>query len=209
MIDEKLSTGNGLRIGGMEYGYARTSIPKLLHGIQDGAERITSIVSNLKDYSRQMPVNLTGKVDLNAALDAALVLLAIFIKQSTDHLSVRTAATLPRFAGDQRRVEQVIVNLVQNACQALPDRSKSIEITTAAHENRVVLSVRDCGVGISKEDLGHVLDPFFTTKREMGGTGLGLAVSQSIMNEHGGALQIDSILGLGTTVTLRFPLQPS
>ena len=71
------------------------------------------------------------------------------------------------------------------------------------------LSVRDYGKGISDDDLKHVLDPFFTTKREMGGTGLGLAVSQGIMNEHGGTLHIDSALGEGTTVTLSFPLQTS
>ncbi len=209
LVDEKFTDTQGIRIGGMDYTYAHRSIPKLLSGIQDGAERITSIVSNLKDYSRQMPVNLSGHVHLNTALDAALALLAAFIRQSTDYLSVSKANHLPHFAGDQRRVEQVIINLVQNACQALNNRTQQIRIATTLHDGHVELSVRDYGKGISDDDLKHVLDPFFTTKREMGGTGLGLAVSQGIMNEHGGTLHIDSALGEGTTVTLSFPLQTS
>ncbi|HEY5512648.1 MAG TPA: HAMP domain-containing sensor histidine kinase, partial [Geomonas sp.] len=115
---------------------------------------------------------------------------------------------IPLIRGSAQRIEQVVVNLVMNACQALPGPDRAIELATfvVPGENAVVLEVRDQGTGISPEHMPHLSDPFFTTKRESGGTGLGLSVSQGIVKEHGGSLTFSSAPGAGTTARLTLPI---
>jgi polar amino acid transport system substrate-binding protein len=100
-----------------------------------------------------------------------------------------------------------VVNLLLNACQALTDSEQGITITTCYNleEGAVVITISDQGVGIAPEHLPHLTDPFFTTKRETGGTGLGLSVSAGIVQEHNGSFQFASLPGQGTTVTLTLP----
>jgi len=99
------------------------------------------------------------------------------------------------------------VNLILNACQALPDSGRGIELTTwnDSFRGNVVLTLRDEGSGIAPEHLSRLTDPFFTTKQDQGGTGLGLSVSAGIVKEHGGTLSFASSPGSGTTVTLTLP----
>jgi len=196
-----------LYLAGMPFEYARQSLPKLLKGIHEGSERITGIVDNLKDYSRQTPLNMAGKVDINQALDASLILLNNSINKSTKALQVMKSENIAGFRGDTRSVEQVLINLIQNACQALPDNDKSIVIKTYADNGYVVFSIRDEGVGIPPENFKHIRDPFFTTKRHQGGTGLGLSISERIIEDHRGIMEIDSEVGKGTAITLKFPVE--
>jgi polar amino acid transport system substrate-binding protein len=102
----------------------------------------------------------------------------------------------------------VVVNLILNACQALPDADRGISISTRFNRTTTsaILVVRDEGVGIAPENLSRLTDPFFTTKRESGGTGLGLSVSDGIIKEHGGHLYFESVPGTGTTVTMAIPV---
>jgi signal transduction histidine kinase len=115
---------------------------------------------------------------------------------------------LPGVRGNAQRIEQVIVNLVLNACQALPDPSRAIRASTRFDPDRsaVLFAVEDEGIGIPPENLPRLTDPFFTTKRDSGGTGLGLSVSASIVKEHGGTLEFRSEPGQGATVTLALPV---
>jgi polar amino acid transport system substrate-binding protein len=100
------------------------------------------------------------------------------------------------------------VNLILNACQALPDTGRCIELTTGydRQQQSVYFRLRDEGSGIAPENLARLTDPFFTTKREMGGTGLGLSVSAGIVKEHSGTLEFQSTPGFETIVTLRLPV---
>ena len=109
------------------------------------------------------------------------------------------ADDLPLIHGNQRRLEQVLVNLVINACQALESAECAIVIETGRTATHVFARVTDEGRGISREDLRKIKDPFFTTKRATGGSGLGLAVSDRIVREHGGELTFESEPGRGTT----------
>ena len=129
------------------------------------------------------------------------------IHQATVRFSAAYGDRLPCFLGNAQRIEQVLVNLILNACQALPDNERAIELTTwcDASRNTVVFRLRDEGSGVSPEDLPRLTDPFFTTKRENGGTGLGLSVSAGIVKEHNGTLEFVSAPGSGTTVTLTLP----
>jgi polar amino acid transport system substrate-binding protein len=110
-------------------------------------------------------------------------------------------------AGNARRLEQVLVNLVINACQALESADCAIAIETGRTDGHVFVRVIDQGRGISAEDLRKITEPFFTTKRASGGSGLGLAVSERIAQEHGGALTFESEPGVGTTATLFLPFE--
>jgi polar amino acid transport system substrate-binding protein len=115
---------------------------------------------------------------------------------------------LPLLKGHVQRLEQVVVNLLMNACQALPDRQCGINVRTGQlpAEAALYLEVSDEGQGIAAADLPHVTDPFFTTRRESGGTGLGLSISARIVKEHGGRLDIASTPPRGTTVRVVLPL---
>ncbi len=195
-------------LGELEYSQMRELIPNYFAGILDGSQRIDRIVSSLKEYAgreqaRQQPV------ELNHVVSSALILLANVTKNATARLKVELADALPAVYGSFQRLEQVVVNLVQNACQALPDREREIRVSTRYDRlrSRAVLEVADQGVGIPPEALERIREPFFTTRREAGGTGLGLSVSAAIVEEHRGWLDFHSQPGEGTVVTLALPVR--
>ncbi|HLA39045.1 MAG TPA: ATP-binding protein, partial [Candidatus Glassbacteria bacterium] len=207
---EKYYEENGdFLLANIPYSEMRAHVPELFEGITDGAERINNIVKNLLDYARQDNAALDQDVDINEVVKVALALLANLIKKSTDSLRVDLAESLPAIRGNFQRMEQVVVNVLQNACQALTDKYQAIQVSTAylEAEKVVVVTVRDEGAGISREALPHVIDPFFTTRRERGGTGLGLSISSGIMEDHGGWLDFQSEVGRGTLVSMYFPLE--
>jgi len=116
------------------------------------------------------------------------------------------APGLPRIHGNAHQLEQVVVNLVINACQALERVEQAIRIETGVEGQRVFIRVADEGSGIAPEHLANIRTPFFTTKRAAGGTGLGVPVSDRIAGEHGGELTFESEPGRGTTATLWLPV---
>ena len=115
---------------------------------------------------------------------------------------------LPPVRGVRQRIEQILINLIGNACQALQEGNATIEVCTRIRPDgeQVAVMVRDYGTGIAPEHLERITDPFFTTRREVGGTGLGLSLSARMAKEHGGSLEFASALGKGTTVTLVLPV---
>ena len=193
--------------GGLPYTRMREEIPRSLDKLQDAGKRISRIVDDLKDFARQGNSNCNEMVAMNSVVQAAVRLVEPSIRQATVRFSAAYGDRLPCFLGNAQRIEQVLVNLILNACQALPDNERAIELTTwcDASRNTVVFRLRDEGSGISPEDLPRLTDPFFTTKRENGGTGLGLSVSAGIVKEHNGTLEFVSAPGSGTTVTLTLP----
>ena len=185
----------------------RKEIPELFDGIEDGSKRIRQIILNMKNYARKNTLDMNQKVDLREVIRAAVGLLSHQIKKSTDVMSVRCPNDLPVVRGNRQRLEQVIVNLVQNACQSLANRTKGIDIQVVSEpeKNEIALCVADEGTGIRPEHLDFIFDPFFSTKGETGGTGLGLSVCQSIVKEHGGRLEFSSEIGKGTRACVRLP----
>jgi PAS domain S-box-containing protein len=194
-------------LAGLRFDEIREEIQPLISGISEGAKRIRNIVQNLKDFARQEPGDLNQMVQVNAVVDAASVILSNLIKKSTDRFSFNAGQGIPSVKGAFQKIEQVVINLISNACQAITDRSQAVTVTTAfAPENgRIVVTVKDEGAGISPENLKHIMNPFFTTKRDSGGTGLGLAISYNIVKDHGGELSIESAPGRGTVATVSLP----
>ncbi len=194
-------------VGGLPYEEMRSHIPVLFSGILDGSTRINNIVNELKNFARQRPADMTESVDINAVARTAVNLVENMIKQSTDSFSLYPGENIPLIKGNFQQLEQVVINLIQNACQALTNRESAITITTQynADTGSIVLKVQDEGTGISGETLKYIMDPFYTTKRDSGGTGLGLSISSSIVSDHGGTMRFSSTPGKGTTATVTLP----
>lgn len=205
-----LSLPSDLKIGKLSIDRAREVLPLVIGDMLRGVGQIKSIVDDLKNYARKEPIELTEEVNLNDVVDAALRLLSNTIKKMTDRLTINLADDLPRFRGCFQRIEQVVINLIQNACQSLSDRSKGIWVETryCTDTSCLILEIHDEGRGIAAEHLEFVTDPFFTTRRNDGGTGLGLSVSSHIVKAHGGKLSFRSKLGSGTSTTLKLTALP-
>jgi PAS domain S-box-containing protein len=208
-ILEKYYQDNGdFVVGGMRYSEISENLPKLFSGIQDGSKRIKQIVDNLKNYVRKDTSDLSQDVDINAVLRSAVSLLSNMIKKSTQHFTIDYGKSLPTLKGNFQQLEQVVINLIQNACQALFDTEKRIFVSTSYEDERqnIVVKVRDEGVGIPSNDLPFVTDPFFTTKGNSGGVGLGLSISSQIVKQHGGNIDFISETAIGSTVEVVLPV---
>jgi len=197
---------DNFRIGSLDYETVCERLPVLLEAIQDGSLRIKNIVNNLKDFARQESTDMGEMVDVNAAVKRAVSLTSL--KKATPDLNMRLARTLPIVLGARQRIEQVLINLMINACEALPNNKLPIDISTGVTRDGqyVVIKVCDQGMGIPNHLMRRITDPFFTTKRDSGGTGLGLSISDSIIREHGGHMSFESKPGKGTTVTIKLPV---
>ena len=210
ILDEHLRGSGSFTLGGIPYERMRHELPAMLEEMFEGAQRIKRIVNDLKDFARSDEAGAKEPVDVNQAAGMAVRLLDRVIRQATACFSMNLAQGLPRALGNAQRIEQVVINLLLNACQALPDASRAVVLSTRynRHSDCVELSVRDEGVGIAPEHMPHLTDPFFTTKRAQGGTGLGLSVSAGIVKKMGGVLEFRSSPGKGTTATISLPAVP-
>lgn len=183
-------------------------LEKIIEGISKGSERIKKIVENLRDYSRENPGSLKEAVYIDKVMESAFFLMNDLIKKSTNHFVYEKEDSLPCVLGNPQQVEQVIINLITNACQALSNREERIIVKALyrGETQQVEISVQDEGEGIPKENINKIFDPFFTTKRGKGGSGLGLTISHQIIVSHSGEFQIDSAPGKGTTMRVLFPV---
>jgi polar amino acid transport system substrate-binding protein len=206
-ILEKYYEENGdFILGGMKYSEMRSKYPEMFSGISDGANRIKQIVDDLKDYVREEDIDLTQSVDINAVIESAISLVSNMINKCTKYFYTDYGHNLPLVKGNFQRLEQVIINLIQNACQALPHAEKGIAVSTVFgnEANQIVIRLQDEGIGIPSDIRPHITDPLFTTKP--GGVGLGLSISSNIIEEHGGTLDFTSETDKGTTAEIILPI---
>jgi signal transduction histidine kinase len=146
-------------------------------------------------------------VCLNDAVQRGVRLLRHLIQRKTTHFQVELAEFSPCMWGDAQHLEHVVVNLIVNALESLPDSGCGVRVSTrwAPEDHYLVLEVADQGVGIAPQHLARLCDPFFTTKAAKGGTGLGLAITATLVHEHGGRLTFESEPGRGTRVCVTLP----
>jgi PAS domain S-box-containing protein len=177
---------------------------KLLEKITAQTFRASEIVNNLLSFSRMNAAEFSA-VDIHKVIQETLSLLEHPLK--TARITVRSdlAAATPSVTGNAGKLQQVFLNLFLNARDAMPGGGV-LEVRTSLVDGRVEIAVTDSGVGISREHVKKIYDPFFTTKTAGKGTGLGLSVSYGIVQEHGGSISVESQLGRGTTFKLDFPL---
>jgi signal transduction histidine kinase len=171
--------------------------------MERGAERTTAIVRDLRSFSR-LGEATRKPVDLHDGIDTTLRLLeARWRDRITIH---RDYGDLPPVECDPGQLNQVFMNVLANACDAIATRG-NIWITTRVDGELVDVAIRDDGPGIPPDVVAHVFDPFFTTKGVGGGTGLGLAISHQVVTVHGGTIELETSPGAGTTVRIRVPMQ--
>jgi PAS domain S-box-containing protein len=197
-----------LLIGGIPFPRLLELAPKLLNGINDGSVRIRNIVDNLKNFTQPQRTDMDGKVNVNKVTMSSRSILDHSIKQSTHNFHVNCTENIPPARGNTQQIEQVIINLIMNALQSLPDMTSEIWLSTSHNKksNTVEIKVRDTGVGMSDDVLQQVTEPFFTTRADTGGTGLGLSISYAIIKDHTGSMSFKSEKEKGTTVTITLPV---
>lgn len=169
-----------------------------------GTSQMTEIVSNLKDFSRLDRSKVTA-YNLNDGL-ASTLLLAKHLLKSVE--VERKLGNIPTVICSPSQVNQVFLNLVTNAAQAMEGAQGTITLSSRTEDGGVVVEVADTGKGIAPENLQKIFDPFFSTKEVGKGTGLGLSISYKIVQQHGGRISVESSVGTGTTFRVWLPLQP-
>jgi signal transduction histidine kinase len=174
---------------------------KKLNVIAENVDQAARIVRDLLDFSREAKLELEF-LDVNEVLVKALESLKYEIRdiKIVDNLD----PNLPRVLGDRVRLKQVFTNIISNALHAM-DNGGVLSISTRADKKFLEVRISDTGRGIPKEHLGKIFDPFFTTKGVGKGTGLGLAISYSIVEKHGGLIEVESEVGKGTTFIIKIP----
>jgi signal transduction histidine kinase/ActR/RegA family two-component response regulator len=177
---------------------------------EDGLRRVTTIVRDLKTYSRA-DEERSGRVELHAVLESSVNMALNEIKHRAR--LAEDYGQIPPVIGNEARLGQVFLNLLVNAAQAIPEGrmdENEIRVSTRTDDRgRAVISIRDSGTGIEPEVLRHVFEPFFTTKPVGVGTGLGLFVCRNIIDALGGEIEIDSEPGAGTVVRVILPAAPA
>jgi len=208
VLEEYYKTHGDFSLAGIPYMEAKPRLEELIVGFMESASRIEKIIKDLKGYSRPGDPSTREPIQINSIIQSAISLTHNLIKKTTPNFTLELADDLPVLQGNPQTLEQIFINLIQNACHALLDSNKNLSISTAynSEKNQVVVKVKDEGVGISKDQLKYITDPFFTTKRDQGGTGLGLWISLLIIEDHKGTIHFDSTVGVGTTVTVCLPV---
>lgn len=205
VVEEHFRSKGDFAVAQSMWSEARTFLPDAFEGIQQGALRISDIVGNLKEYGRDDRFKRESVADVNAVVRLSASILSHLISSSTHRFTFELAEGLPLARGSARQLEQVVINLIQNALLALPDPEHGVWVGTGLDPegSHVLIRVSDEGSGIPPEIAARIMEPFFTTRLEHGGTGLGLAISSTIVKEHGGSIEFRSEPGKGTTFTVR------
>lgn len=175
-----------------------------IQAIDEGVSRASSIVSSLGNFSRETSAK-DEECDLHKIIENCLVMLQHRLKYKVDVEKKYSTAKHLNIVGNEGQLHQAILNIISNAEQSIEDRG-TIKIETKAKTEHIVLTIEDSGVGISKENLNKISDPFFTTKPVGEGTGLGLSITFKIIQEHNGKISVTSVPGKGTKFSILFKL---
>jgi PAS domain S-box-containing protein len=196
LLEEELREARSLPEQGARY----------LHVLNAECHRLSVILDNFMKFARPGSVGL-HEVNISDLIEHIMALMQFEAEERKIRLEQAVEESLPSVLGDETAISQVLVNVVVNAFHAMPNGGLCRVVAEArqAHDTRwLVVSVKDTGIGIKKEELARVFEPFYTTKSS--GTGLGLAIAYRIMEDHGGTIQVSSTPGIGTTTVLTFPV---
>jgi signal transduction histidine kinase len=178
----------------------------LLQKVQKQTDRASNIVGNLLNFSRTGNATEFTEINVCKLLDDTLQLLEPQLRKSQVEIVKNYSDCTPKIFGNAGKLQQVFTNLIINARDAMFESGKIILETSFENDRQIVIKVIDTGTGIEADNLNKIFDPFFTTKGVGSGTGLGLAVSYGIVQEHAGTIEVSSENGQGTTFRLVFPV---
>lgn len=188
---------------------ARASDVHKLRRIHESADRILRFSRELLAYAR--PTHEEPRLlHISDVIERSLEYCDYLITERGVTVTLRFNHDVPNLLGVPGQLQQVLINLITNACHAMPEGAGTLELETSSDEaGDVVLQIKDNGSGISPDHLGRIFEPFFSTKGEGHGTGLGLSIVRNIVELHNGSIEVESELGNGTSFTLTFPGQPT
>ncbi|EIK67167.1 response regulator/sensor histidine kinase [Pseudomonas synxantha BG33R] len=189
----------------LELDFLKEDIPILIRESKEGIGRVVQIVKDLKNFSRVDNDQTWQLADLQQGIDSTLNIVASELKYKAD--VVKHYTPLPDIECLASQLNQVVMNLVINAAQAMGPERGTITISNGVEGENIWLEVADNGCGIAPESLQKIFDPFFTTKPVGEGTGLGLSLSYGIVKKHGGDISVSSELGRGTTFRVVLPIR--
>jgi two-component system, NtrC family, sensor kinase len=185
----------------IDINFLKKDITELIHDCAEGTERVEKIVSNLKNFAH--PGSDKQKLmDVNEGIESTLNVVANEIKYKVE--LVKEFGNLPLIKCFPQQINQVFMNIFINAAQAI-EKNGTIHIKTYQENQNIIVSIKDTGCGIKKENLSKIFDPFFTTKEVGVGTGLGMNIAYNIIKKHRGLISIKSKVGFGTTFTITLP----
>ena len=195
------------KFGGFDYAFLAENLLQLMADMEMAAHRVAKTVSDLKNYSRQSNVAEKGPLQLNHAVKNAVRLAKTTLRKSSIHVRLDLTDNLPHVEGNLQSIEQIILNILINAVQAIDHDRGEIEIATGfqVKDGRVYIKINDNGRGISPSIADKIFLPFVTDKQSEGGTGLGLSVTYSLVKAHEGEISFESETGCGTSFTVYLP----
>ncbi len=207
ILDRYASEHPELKIARLRYPVFRDNIPVLIQDMVQGANRIKGIVEGLRKFAKRDDGLLDDSVDLNGVVETCLRLVSNQVKR-TARVTLDLDSRLPAFKGNIQKLEQVLVNILINASQAIDKKPGEIFVKTWYDRaaNEVVAMIEDNGHGMDEKTKRQIFDPFFTTKRNKGGTGLGVSIAYGIVKEHQGRIEVESKVGEGTKFYIHIPV---
>ena len=207
ILDDYYARNKGKKIARLDYDVFKENFFVLLNDMIDGANRTKKIVMDLRNFAKKDEETLLEIVDINYLIKDHLTLTQKYIK-SNANIELELSSDIPKFNGNIRKLEQVLMNIITNASQAIKGENGLINVETRhdKSKNEIIIKITDNGEGMDEETRKNIFDPFFTTKRNEGGTGLGLSISYGIIKEHNGTINVESKLGSGTIFTIHIPV---
>jgi CheY-like chemotaxis protein len=195
------------KFGGFTYDFLEDNLTQLVADMDMAANRVAKIVSDLKNFSKQSNVAEKSTVQVNAAVKNAMRLAQTTLRKSGVRIQLDLDENLPLIEGNLQSIEQIILNIIINAIQAIDHSDGIIRIATGFQRKdaRIGLQITDNGRGISDAIADKLFLPFVTDKQAEGGTGLGLSVTYGLVQSHAGDISFDTQKGKGTTFTVLFP----
>jgi signal transduction histidine kinase/PAS domain-containing protein len=207
ILDKYQQENPDFKVARLNYEIFKENIPILIKDMVKGANRTNKIVSDLRNFARKDEGKLSDNVDINYIIKNNLTLTQKHIKKIAK-IDFNLGDDIPKFKGSIQKLEQVLLNLITNAAQAIENGNGKVIIETLFEKksNEVLIKIIDNGKGMDEKTLKNIFDPFYTTKRNKGGTGLGLSISYGIIKEHHGNITVDSKVDEGTTFTIKIPV---
>ncbi|UCF85320.1 MAG: PAS domain S-box protein [Desulfobacteraceae bacterium] len=208
IIDDYAKNHEDFEFFSMSYPEFREDVYKLLDNIEYGASRITSIVSDLGEFARMEDTKKQARVDLKSVIKRAIGICKGQIKKRIKYLDVNIAKDLPKILTNPKAVEQVLINLLVNAAQSADKEGSRVKLDVSldkTSQKNMVIEVEDNGRGMDEKTKSRLFTPFFTTKSTGEGTGLGLYVSNNLVEGLGGRIEVESEPEKGSTFRIILP----
>ena len=172
-----------------------------------GLSEISKLVTSLKDFAR-LDRQSTEEIDIHQCIDNSLTIASNSIKENNVEV-IKSYGELPTITCIPSKLNQLFLNIINNACQAMNDNSGQLNVSTEQIDDNIIINFKDNGVGMDEEVISKIFDPFFTTKEIGKGTGLGLSIAYKIVKSHGGKIDVKSENGRGTELIISLPINNS